>query len=286
MSIESADPRNADQIAYWDGPGGRNWVNRMATQEEMLEPVTAALVARAGVKAGERVIDTGCGTGATTLALARLVGPSGRVLGIDVSQPMLACANERSKEGLDVSFERADATTHAFPRGGFDLLFSRFGVMFFAEPAHSFANLRTALRAGGRLVFACWRKGDENPWLTLPLAAASAHLPPQPKPGPDDPGPLSFAREERVRRILGDAGFQAIGLEPVDFEFDASRGGGLDAAVSAAIAFGPASRVLEGQPAAIRAAAAASIRSALAPYQRGASVPLAAAIWVVTATNQ
>ena len=285
MTLDRADPKNADQIAYWNGTGGQSWVKRQESQEAALEPVSAALLARAAVETGERIVDIGCGTGVTTVELARLAGPTGEVLGIDVSEPMLARAGARPVAGLPLRFARADATTHAFPRARFDLLFSRFGVMFFADPAKSFANLRTALRPGGRLAFACWRRPDENPWLTIPLRAALEHAPPPPQPGPDEPGMFSFAAETRVRRLLEAAGFADIRLEPADFQFDIARGQGLEEAAAAAISVGPASRVLGGQPPAVVEAAATAIRRALEPHQRGAAVPLAAAIWVVTAHN-
>jgi SAM-dependent methyltransferase len=285
MTLDRADPKNADQISYWNGAGGQNWVKRQESQEASLEPVSAALLARTAIETGERVVDIGCGTGVTTIQLARLVGSAGEILGIDVSEPMLARAGARLQPGLPIRFERADATTHNFPRGRFDLVFSRFGVMFFADPARSFSNLRTALRPGGRLAFACWRRPDENPWLTIPLRAASAHAPPLPPAGPEEPGMFSFASEERVRRILGAAGFGSIRLEPVDFQFDIARGRGLDEAVFAAASAGPASRVLAGQPAEVVAAASQAIRRAIEPHQRGETVPLAGAIWVVTAVN-
>src|SRR5262249_31048336 len=151
-------------------------------------------------------------------------------------------------------------TSYPFPHGGFDLLFSRFGVMFFADPARSFANLRRALRPGGRLVFACFRTPPENPWAMAPLQAAYEHVPPLPTLGPEDPGPFSFAGEERVRRVLGAAGFHAVRLEPLDVEVDIAGGRGLDGAVAAAFAIGPTSRAIEGQPDDIRSAVAASLR--------------------------
>jgi SAM-dependent methyltransferase len=285
MALATADARNVDQIAYWNGAGGRNWVDRQEAQEASLAPVSTALIERATVRPGEHVVDVGCGTGPTTIELGAVVGPTGRVLGIDVSEPMLARARARLQPGSPVSLVQADATAYDFPRASFDLLFSRFGVMFFAEPAKTFANLRAALRPGGRLAFACWRKPEENPWLTLPLRAALEHAPPLPQPGPEDPGMFSFAREDRVRRILGDAGFTAIRAEPVDFEFDIGRGRGLDEAAAAATTIGPAGRALEGQPPDIHRAALASVRRALAPHQKGAAIPLAAAVWIVTATS-
>ena len=157
--------------------------------------------------------------------------------------------------------------------------------MFFAEPARAFANLRTALKPSGRLAFACWRKFDENPWLQVPLRAALEHVPPLPRPGPEDPGPFSFASEQRVRRILANAGFQSVMLEPRDFALDVACGGGIEQALDAAMALGPTSRALQDQGPETRAAVATSIRRALQPYQRGQQVALAGAIWLVTANN-
>jgi hypothetical protein len=167
----------------------------------------------------------------------------------------------------------------------FDLLFSHFGVTFFAEPARAFANLRTALKPSGRLAFACWLKFDENRWLRVPLRAALEHVPLLPRPGPEDPGPFSFASEQRARRILADAGFQSVALEPRDFDLDIACGGGIEEALEAAMALGPTSRALQDQGPETRAAVATSIRRALQPHERGKQVALAGAIWLVTANN-
>jgi ubiquinone/menaquinone biosynthesis C-methylase UbiE len=276
---------NADQVAYWNGSAGRRWTDRQELQDVLLAPVSESLFARTNVEHGERVIDIGCGCGSTTIELARRVGPKGDVVGVDVSAPMLARARERVRAGMPIEFVEADATVYRFPPGRTDLLCSRFGVMFFAEPASSFANLRTALRPGGRLVFACWREPQENPWMAVPLMQVYKHVPNLPESGPEDPGPFSFARADRVRRILNQAGFSAIALEPVDLVIDLAIGRGLDAALATALEIGPASRALDGQPPEVSEAAARSIRAALAPLQQGGTVPLAAAIWIVTANN-
>jgi SAM-dependent methyltransferase len=285
MSTVAADERNAEQIAFWNGPGGRRWADQQENVDLLLQPIAAAALARAAIQPGERVVDVGCGCGGTTIELGRRVGPTGRVLGVDVSTPMLARARERLPPDLPIELVQADATTYPFPHGGFDLLFSRMGVMFFADPARSFANLRTALRPGGRMVFACFRTPRENPWMMVPLQGAYEHIPPLPKLGPEDPGPFSFASEGRVRLILGRAGFQTVSLEPLDLELDLGGGRGLDAAVASTLEIGATSRAVDGQPPEIRSAIVASIRRLLAPYQRGQSVPLAAAAWLVGATS-
>jgi len=283
MDTPAGHDQNADQIAYWNGPGGQHWTDRQQTQDILLAPVSDILIDRAKAKAGERIVDVGCGCGATTIAFAQKVGPAGHVFGIDISAPMLARARQIAPAGIPVDFALADATVYPFVSGSFDLVVSRFGVMFFAKPAISFANMRTALRPSGRLTFACWRQPRDNPWLMAPLQAVYKHVPKLPQLGPEDPGPFSFASEQRVIRILSEAGFSGIEMEPCNLSLDVAVGRGLDAAVETALEIGPASRALEGQPPEVRAAAANSIREALAPFTSGNAVPLAASIWIVTA---
>ena len=226
----------------------------------------------------------GCGCGATTIALAQKSGPPDTFTG-STSRPRCWLARRQvAPAGLPVDFVLADATVYPFDLASSDLLVSRFGVMFFAEPALSFANMRKALRPSGRLTFACWREPRDNPWLLAPLQAAYKHVPKLPQLGPEDPGPFSFAAEQRVHRILGEAGFSGIAMEPCNLSLDVAVGRGLDAAVESALEIGPASRALQGQPSDLRAAATKSIREALAPFAKGNTVPLAASIWIVTAS--
>ncbi|MCA1453308.1 methyltransferase domain-containing protein [Bradyrhizobium sp. BRP22] len=283
MDVTLGHEQNADQIAYWNGPGGQRWADRQAAQDILLAPILDILIDRARPAPGERVIDVGCGSGATTVAFAEKVGPSGHVLGIDVSGPMLEQARQRVMPGLSLEYALADATVYPFEPASFDLLASRFGVMFFADPAVSFANMRKALRPSGRLAFICWREPRENPFFMTPLQAAYKHVPKLPQQGPEDPGPFAFASEERVRRILGAAGFKNVEMEPCPILLDAAIGRGLDGAVQGALEIGPASRALQDQPPELRAAAAAAIREALAPFVKGSSVILPGSIWIVTA---
>jgi len=276
--------QNADQIAYWNGAGGQHWTDRQQAQDTLLAPISDILIDRARAKAGERIVDVGCGCGATSIALAQTVGPTGHVLGIDISAPMLARARQLAPPGARLDFVLADATVYPFEPASFDLLVSRFGVMFFAAPALSFANLRKALPPSGRLTFACWREPRDNPWLMMPLQAVYKHAPKLPQLGPEDPGPFSFASEARVNRILSEAGFSAIAMERRNLSLDVGVGRGLDAAVETALEIGPAARALAEQPPDVVAAATVSIREALAPFARGPAVPLAASIWIVTAS--
>lgn len=283
MEIPAGHDRNADQIAYWNGPGGQRWTDRQQAHDIMLAPVSDILIDRARVGAGMRIVDVGCGCGATSVALAQRVGPAGHVLGVDISAPMLTQARRVAPADLPVDFVLADATVYPFDPASVDLLFSRFGVMFFAEPAVSFANMRKALRPSGRLAFACWREPRENPWMMTPLQAVYKHVPKMPPQGPEDPGPFAFASEARVHGILSEAGFRDIAMEPCGLALDIAVGRGLEAAVESALGIGPASRALEGQPAELRAAAKDSVREALAPFASGSTVPLPGSIWIVTA---
>jgi len=196
---------NDEQIRYWNEIGGPTWVRLHAQTEAQLEIFGRAGLERAGVAPGERVLDVGCGAGATSIELGRRVGPSGQVLGVDISGPLLDVARGAADGLAHVAFERADASAAELPQGAFDLLFSRFGIMFFADPPAAFAHMRRAIRPGGRLCVVCWRAAEHNPWITVPLRAIAPHVARAPS-DPEAPGPLAFADEARVRRILESAG--------------------------------------------------------------------------------
>ena len=277
--------QNADQIAYWNGPAGQRWVERQTAQDALLAPISNALIDRARIAAGERVIDIGCGCGATTIAVAEKVGPSGHVLGLDVSAPMLARAQELAPADASVAFVQADAMVHHFKAVSTDLVISRLGVTYFADPIRAFLNIRTALRSEGRLAFACWRELRDNPWFLLPLQAAYEHVPKLPGLAPNAPDQFAFASREGVEHILGEAGFRRIRLEEFDTELDVAGEGGLEAAVQSALAIGPASRALDGQPPELCKPVAMSIRKSLARYVKGQSVMMPASLWIVTAVD-
>jgi len=274
---------NEEQRTRWNGSDGEYWVRQQDRLDRSLSPVIGPLLAFAAPRAGSTVMDVGCGCGATTIELARAVGPSGRVIGLDISEPMLARAKERLREFTNTHCLLGDAAQLPLHDVGAELMVSRFGVMFFGDPVAAFANLRTGLVPGGRVRFACWRSIHENPWLQIPLHAVYEHAPRLPKPDPEEPGPFAFADTARVTRVLTAGGFTAPSFIPLDVQLDIAAGGTLEDAVIRASEMGPAKRALTDQPDDIRAAAIESIRRALAPYASPAGVKLSGAAWLVAA---
>jgi SAM-dependent methyltransferase len=284
MTVETSEA-NAEQIKYWNQVAGPKWVSLQGFLDEQIRPLGHLVLERTRLQRGEHVLDVGCGCGDTTLEIARRVAPSGSVTGIDISGPMLERARASARDaGLrDATFEQADAQTAALPAGRFDLLFSRFGVMFFADPPAAFANLRRALKPGGRLAFVCWRALFDNPWMMIPLSALAQQIQLPPPPAPGSPGPFAFADGERVRGILTSAGFTAVELEPVDEVLTVGGDSDLDSTVDFLLQMGPTSAALREAPTADLRKITAAVREALLPHHQDGRLRLGSAAWIVTA---
>lgn len=282
--LEAVGP-NAEQIRYWNESAGPRWVAHQKLLDAQLAHLGELTMQRAAVAPGGRIVDVGCGCGTTSLELARRAGEGGAVLGVDVSAPMLEVARRRAAEAgvANVRFANADAQTHVFSEGDAGLVFSRFGVMFFADPRAAFANLRRALAPAGRLAFVCWQALKKNPWMAVPLAAAAQHVALPPPPAPDAPGPFSLADPARVEGILAGAGFAQIVLESIEGELTLGGTTDLDEAAAFLIQLGPTSALLRDADDTTRARVTAAIRDAIAPYHGAAGVRMGSAFWVVTA---
>lgn len=235
-------PANRDQAALWNEAGGQAWVEMNDILDRLLAPFEATLTDAAFPGEGASVLDIGCGAGATTLAMARRLGPDGLALGADISAPLVAAAKARAEAtGLrNAAFIAADAQTFRFDPGVFDAAISRFGVMFFDDPARAFANIRKALAEGGRLAFVCWRTFKENEWAFAPYEAALDLLPPQEPTDPCAPGPFAFADSERLTKVLREAGFRDIAVKPHDTTVN--LGESVEDAVTEALTIGPLAR--------------------------------------------
>jgi SAM-dependent methyltransferase len=273
---------NEQQIEYWNGAVGQRWAALQDRIDLQLNNIADALMPFAAARPGERVLDIGCGCGTTTLRLGMAVAPDGSVAGLDISAPMLDVARARAQAmNADIPFLKSDAATHDF-QPVFDLVFSRFGVMFFADPAAAFKNIRKALAPKGRLAFVCWRKFAENDWAVVPFTAAKPFLPEQPPADPYAPGPFAFADADRLKTILESAGFANIRIEKLDTT--ANLGATLEQAVEATLSIGPLSRAAAELDDATRNKIRGAVKDALKPYQTAAGVTPGVACWLVGAT--
>ncbi len=278
----ASDSPNAEQVSYWNEISGPKWVALSDTIDAQIAPLGREAMDRAEVRAGERVLDIGCGCGQTTLELAARVGARGRVLGIDVSAPMLRVGRERTEAaGLArVEFIEADAQIQAFERGAADLVFSRFGIMFFSDPGAAFANLLASLRPGGRITFVCWQEIAKNPWMLVPATAVGdlVTLPPAPTLGSS--GPFAFADAERVKGLLEGAGFAGVGYASLTPKLRIGVGMTLDGIVDFMLQMGPAGAALREAGEDVIHEARLAAKEALAPYETGDGLSMESAAWV------
>lgn len=283
--MSDTDTIRQQQREFWNSEAARRWVTEQARIDRLAAEVTEAALSAAAPQHGEHVLDIGCGTGTTVLRLAAAVGPTGSVLGVDISQPQLALARQRiaAAGAAQAQVVLDDAATHDFPPASFDLAFSRFGVMFFADPTAAFNNIRRGMKPGGRLTFAVFRPGPENPWATASMAAIRHLVTPPPPPGPEEPGQFSWGDKARVRRILGGAGFRDIALTPFDPQI--VLGANAAEAAEFAMAMGPGARLLQGAAEATRDAARAALETFLKSHEGPNGVSLPGGVWLVSARN-
>jgi SAM-dependent methyltransferase len=268
---------NTEQAEFWAGRAP-SWMAFEANHDRIIGPAGLMAMDRLGPRPGQHLIDLGCGTGQTTVELARRVGPDGTVLGVDIAAAMLERGREHAAAAgiSNIAFEHADVQSSDLGEARFDGAFSRFGVMFFADPTAAFANVRRAVKPGAILSFACWQGALENEWMSVPALAAVGVLGTMPAmPGPEEPGPFSLAEPARVTAVLGAAGFSDI---DVSAHADQVHIGEADIAelVQSSLRVGAVQRMLEeadadtvaGVAAAIDAAMRARLKDGVAAFKR------------------
>ncbi|UDM50243.1 class I SAM-dependent methyltransferase [Cupriavidus sp. MP-37] len=269
-----------EQAALWNGASGHAWVEQQGLLDDMFRPLEQQLVEAAGNAGSQRILDVGCGTGSTTLALARHIGVKGRCTGIDISAPMLAAARSSAqREGIDASFVHADAQEHAFAPASFDMIVSRLGVMFFSDPVRAFANLRWAATSDAALHCIAWRSAAENPFMTTAERAAAPLLPNLTPRQPGAPGQFAFGDRERVLSILQASGWGDIDIRPTDVTCTLPE----PALAGYLSRLGPVGLALQGVDATTRERVIDTVRAAFAPYVHGDTVRYTAACWTITA---
>ena len=279
---------NAAQIEFWNGDTGQNWVTHDALMETMLSPLGEQVLDSLAITPGAHALDVGCGCGHPTLSLARRIGPQGSATGIDVSEPMLSVASKLKDQApstsAPITFIRADAQTHRFTGAPFDIVFSRFGVMFFEDPIAAFRNIQSAMQPQGQLGFCCWQPRAVNPFMTVPAMAAMELLPPPPEMPPRAPGPFAFEEADYVEHILSEADFKAITITPVSQSLVFGRGLSLDAIVDRLVQIGPIAQMVRDAPAALRAPVLDKVKAAVSPFFSEASgMTLEGQFWQVNA---
>jgi len=268
------------QAAAWNGPSGHAWVDEQELLDRLYLPFQELLLEAILAAAPQSVLDVGCGTGSTTLAYARGLDRGARVTGIDISEPMLTAAKARAAAaGVSATFVRADAQTHAFEPASVDMIVSRFGVMFFADPIAAFANLRRAARPLARLHAIAWRSPAENPFMTEAERAAAPLLPDLPPRRPDLPGQFAFADRGRVQGILTTGGWHDVDIQPLDVACRMS-----EADLLAYVGrLGPVGIALRDADADARTRVMTAVRAAFDPYVRDGECRFTAACWLIGA---
>ncbi|MFC6011994.1 class I SAM-dependent methyltransferase [Nocardia lasii] len=274
------DATNTDQARAWDGTDGAFWATHHEIAEASLSRYMPAFLAAAAIEPTHRVLDIGCGTGASTRAAA-VAASAGTVLGIDLSTRMIELARDlAARKGLtNITFERADAQVFAFEPETYDIVISQTGAMFFGAPAVAFANLWRGLTRGGRLVLLTWQPPDRQEWRDAFTQALTGAMPPTPPP--DAPGPFSLSEPDRVRALLGGAGFVDIACTPL--AETTTYGRTVEQAYD--FLFDLLGWMVEGQDAARREQSAAALRRTLAAHHTDDGVRFRSATWLITATR-
>ncbi len=276
---------NAPQIEYWNGPVGDRWARLVDTQERMLRALGSEAMNTCDIQSGHSVLDVGCGSGTTSIEIAGRVGRTGRVLGIDISTPMLEVGRARlGALDLDnVTFENKDAAMYRFQGEAFDRVFSRFGVMFFIDPVSAFRNIRDGLKSGGRIAFVCWQAADRNPWISIPLHVALRHLPAPPPSNPEAPGPMAFSNPDRIRNILSGAGFTELTIDTLETKIPVAAD--VPASVQKLLEVGPVSRLLREVSDDVTERIANDLFDAISGFQTDGGVMIDSATWIVSAVS-
>jgi ubiquinone/menaquinone biosynthesis C-methylase UbiE len=280
------EDKNAKQKEFWSGKGGDYWVVKQNEMDIMLNPLGEKALAKLDLKSNSKVLDIGCGCGATTLEIAKKVS-DGTVTGLDISVPMLNQAkSEASIQGIpNVDFRVVDVQIEQLPSKEYDYVYSRFGVMFFEDPFEAFRNISSSVKEGGKLSFVCWQDPYLNPWQSLSIQVIRGYLD-IPSPPPRSPGPFAFQEKDYVKDILEQSGFSYISLDDNQEDITMFAGKSLQEASEDYLAINPVvTEMLKDSPDSLKAKIVESLKEAFSEYHKGDGLLFPSATWIVSASK-
>ncbi len=282
---------NQQQMDMWNGRAGASWVRHNTLLEQLLAEPGRRCMDSLSLPVGARLLDVGCGCGNQTLEWASRLDTDSTITGVDISKPMLTLAEElkvtnHSALNATIEFVEGDASDSLFPNETFDAIYSRFGVMFFADPTAAFATLRETLKPEGQLGFVCWQSPALNPFFTAPMQAALSVLPPPPPAKPGAPGPFGLADRDLIERVLTDAGFTALKIEPLTLQLSVGASQSFDEIFEELIQIGPAAALIAESDPALKEPARTAVFERLSEfYSPGKGVSFEANFWLVNAVR-
>ena len=280
------EDKNAKQKDFWSGKGGDYWVEKQSEMDIMLNPLGEKALAKLDLKRNSKVLDIGCGCGATTLEIAKVVS-EGTVTGLDISVPMLdkAKSEARNKGIENVDFKVVDVQVEQLAYEEYDFAYSRFGVMFFDDPFEAFKNIFSSLRTDGELSFVCWQDPSLNPWQSLSLQVIRRYLD-MPSPPPRSPGPFAFHEKDYVKEILENSGFSNISFDDNQEDITMFAGKSLEEASEDYLAINPVvTEMLKDSTDDLKSEIVESLKEAFSEFHRGDGLVFPSATWVVSANK-
>ena len=278
------EDKNAKQKDFWSGKGGDYWVEKQSEMDIMLNPLGEKALAKLDLQSNYKVLDIGCGCGATTLEIAHIVS-EGAVTGLDISVPMLDKAKSEAKiQGIaNVDFKVVDVQVEQLAYEEYDSVYSRFGVMFFDDPFEAFKNIFSSVKVGGELSFVCWQDPSLNPWQSLSLQVIRGYLD-MPSPPPRSPGPFAFHEKDYVKEILEKSGFSNISFDDNQENITMFAGKSLEEASEDYLAINPVvTEMLKDSTDDLKSEIVESLKEAFSGFHRGDGLVFPSATWVVSA---
>ena len=278
------EDKNIKQKEFWSGAGGDVWVNKQKEMDIMLNPLGQRAIDKLDLSNGKRILDIGCGCGATTLEIAKMI-PEGKIIGVDISEPML---NQARKDALEMSLSNTefvvqDVQTDEISKDAFDIAFSRFGVMFFEDSYVAFKNINNALKIGGQLSFVCWQEPLLNPWQSLSIQVIKQFID-LPAPAPKSPGPFAFEDKSYIEDILDRSNFKEINIDDNQEEIIMFSGKSLKEASEDYLTINPVvTEMLKNSPKELKEEILEALIIKFSDFHEDHGLVFPSATWIVTA---